>query len=178
MLTPLDIDNVVFSRRLTGYDPREVDEFLDRVVESYEALYRENLVLKEKVQALTDRIAEFEKLEESIRESLRAAERAAAEARDQAQARAALLIEQAESEAREITAAAQSRVEQAEQELAYLRRQENLFRLRVRELIHVFVNLITAPVLDGEATAEAAAAGEQAREEQKEEEEQEEVKTE
>ncbi len=155
MLTPLDIENIVFSRKLTGYDPREVDEFLDRVVASYEAQYRENLILKEKVDALTDRVAEFEKLQETMQESIRAAERAAGEARDQARARAALIVEEAESEARQIQAAALARVEEAERKFDFLRRQEHVFRLRIRELLRVLEGVVAESTAAPEAAATA-----------------------
>lgn len=176
MLTPLEIENVVFSRRLTGYDPREVDEFLDRVVAAYEALYRENLLLKEKIEALNDRVGEFERLQESIQESVRAAEKAAAEAREQARARAALIVEAAEAEARDVMAAARVKAEQTERQFEHLKRQERVFRLRARELVRVFEDLIDEEAALPETMApEAAAASEKAagEEEQKAQQEQE-----
>ena len=41
-LTPLDIHNKEFSRRLRGYDEDEVNEFLDQVIKDYEGVIREN----------------------------------------------------------------------------------------------------------------------------------------
>lgn len=48
-LTPMDINNKEFKRGLRGYNPEEVDEFLDEVVENYEELYKDNSKLREKV---------------------------------------------------------------------------------------------------------------------------------
>ena len=41
-LTPKDIVNKNFSRGLRGYDSNEVDEFLDQVIQDYEAYAKEN----------------------------------------------------------------------------------------------------------------------------------------
>ena len=53
-LTPMDINNKEFKKIIRGYNPEEVDEFLDKIVEDYEALYKENANLKEKVAAMKD----------------------------------------------------------------------------------------------------------------------------
>ena len=41
MITPLEIQSKEFGRKMRGYDPEQVDEFLDRLTEDYEKLYRE-----------------------------------------------------------------------------------------------------------------------------------------
>lgn len=54
-LTPLDIHNKEFSRRLRGYDEDEVNEFLDQVIKDYEGVIREN---KEPEQSVAVRSGE------------------------------------------------------------------------------------------------------------------------
>ena len=46
-LTPMEISNKEFKRGLRGYSVEEVDEFLDKIVEDYEGLFKENTSLKE-----------------------------------------------------------------------------------------------------------------------------------
>ena len=55
-LTPMDINNKEFKRGLRGYNPEEVDEFLDEVIENYEQLYKDNSKLKEKVTLANEQI--------------------------------------------------------------------------------------------------------------------------
>jgi cell division initiation protein len=52
MITPLDLENKRFSKKMRGYNDDEVDEFLDAVTIDYEKLYRENAELKEKIEDL------------------------------------------------------------------------------------------------------------------------------
>ena len=55
-LTPLDVRNkrADFKKLLRGYDPQEVDVFLEVVAERLEELVRENLTLKERTQLLQE----------------------------------------------------------------------------------------------------------------------------
>ena len=42
MITPLEIENKKFSKKtLNGYDPEEVDEFLDDLTKDYEIIYKQ-----------------------------------------------------------------------------------------------------------------------------------------
>ena len=56
-LTPMDIHNKEFSTKLRGYDSKQVDSFLDRIVDAYGDaldqivdLKNENVELKKKVE--------------------------------------------------------------------------------------------------------------------------------
>ena len=50
MLTPVDIDNKTFKKtKIGGYDIADVEDFLVKVMEDYEFLYKENSELKEKL---------------------------------------------------------------------------------------------------------------------------------
>ena len=41
MITPLDIENKRFSKKtLNGYDPEEVDDFLDELTKDYSTIYK------------------------------------------------------------------------------------------------------------------------------------------
>lgn len=51
-ITPLDIYQQEFKRVLRGFDPDEVEDFLERVADDYEKLVRENASLKEQIESL------------------------------------------------------------------------------------------------------------------------------
>ena len=51
-LTPLDIRHKEFKRGMRGYADVEVDEFLDQVADEYERLFKENIDLQDRVEAL------------------------------------------------------------------------------------------------------------------------------
>jgi DivIVA domain len=59
MITPLDIENKEFKKGLRGYNENEVDSYLDEIKKEYENLYRENIELKDKLNALTEQIKRY-----------------------------------------------------------------------------------------------------------------------
>ena len=48
MLKPVDIQNKEFEKKLKGYDCDEVDDFLDAIIQDYEALFQENQAFKKR----------------------------------------------------------------------------------------------------------------------------------
>lgn len=51
-LTPMDIFNKDFRTVMRGYDIKEVDQFLDLVLQNYEEVLEENERLKEEIRML------------------------------------------------------------------------------------------------------------------------------
>jgi len=55
-LTPLDIKKQEFKRSLRGYDPVEVDAFLDMVADEFEAVIREKNHMADEILKLRTQI--------------------------------------------------------------------------------------------------------------------------
>ena len=65
-LTPMDINNKEFKKGMRGYNPDEVDDFLDEVIENYEEIYKENSSLKEKLSTLNEQLDHYRQIESTI----------------------------------------------------------------------------------------------------------------
>lgn len=111
-LTPLDVRNKRgdFRKGLRGYEPAEVDTFLEIVAERLEMLVRENLQLKERTQSIERQLQSQTEREEAVRDALVTAQELRAEIRDQARREAEKLIEDARTEARRMVAEAEAEV--------------------------------------------------------------------
>ncbi len=151
-LTPLDVRKKRgdFSKGMRGYDPGEVDSFLELVAERLEALVKENLTLKERSDRLGDQVRSQEGRERAVQEALVTAQELREDILGQARREADLLQREAESRAEEIRRtidteaeslkrAAQSEVERIEEDarshLADLQESiQELERRRVRFL--------------------------------------------
>ena len=101
-LTPMDINNKEFKRGLRGYNPEEVDEFLDEVIENYEQLYKDNSKLKEKVTLANEQIEHYKKIESTIQNTLLLAQNAADQAKTSAEKEADMVIKNANETAQRI----------------------------------------------------------------------------
>mgnify|MGYP000917344912 CR=1 FL=1 len=98
-ITPKDILEKEFGKKLNGYDPEQVDEFLDDIIKQFESLLEENEEVLVKNEALKSEVARFKQKTdkiEDIEEKLMGAVKTAQE-------NATMYIQKAESQARRIT---------------------------------------------------------------------------
>ncbi|MDR3156855.1 MAG: cell division regulator GpsB [Lactobacillales bacterium] len=64
--TTQDILNQQFSNKMRGYDPEQVDEFLDNIILDYEAYMREILGLQEENARLQAKISNMTKVHKAV----------------------------------------------------------------------------------------------------------------
>ena len=76
-LTPMEIHNKDFPRKFRGYDPDDVDQFLDMIVEDFEKLYKENIDIKEKYRLAQEKLDTYRAIEETLKETLVTAQKTA-----------------------------------------------------------------------------------------------------
>ncbi|MBN2399429.1 MAG: DivIVA domain-containing protein [Candidatus Aminicenantes bacterium] len=101
-LTPQEILNQVFSKKFKGYDPEEVKNFLEQIVESMESEIQEKEALKKKMERLRENLARIEKKEELLRDTLIAAQKFSSEIKINSHKEAELIIKDAETKSEEI----------------------------------------------------------------------------
>lgn len=136
-LTPIDITNKEFRKMLRGYDPEEVDEFLDQIVEDYEELFKENSLLKEKINAMNEKIEHYSKIESTIQNTLLLAQNAAEQAKVSSQKEADIVIKHANDSAKKILDKAHTDVVSITQEYDRLKQEFVKFRAKFRNFITV-----------------------------------------
>ena len=117
-LTPLDVRKKRgdFRKPLRGYDPVEVDTFLELVAERLEALVKENLTLKERSERMSEQIQDLGGRERAVHEALVTAQELREKIETQAREQAEMVIRDAESKA-------QLTVREAEGDAALVRRE-------------------------------------------------------
>lgn len=103
-LTPLDVRNKRgdFKRLMRGYDPQEVDVFLEMAADRLEVLVRENLQLKERTQSLQDQVATQSEREQAVQDALVTAQELRADIRAQSQREAEHVVKEAQAEGRNL----------------------------------------------------------------------------
>lgn len=142
-LTPLDIHNKEFSRRLRGYDEDEVNEFLDQVIKDYEIVIRENKELHNQLLVVQEKLDHFANIEETLSKTIIVAQEAADEVKNNAKKEAQLIIKEAEKNADRIINESLSKSRRVSLEVEELKKQASIYRARFRTLIEAQLELLT-----------------------------------
>ena len=99
MIMPIDIDKKEFSRDKKGYNSREVDEFLDLIVQDYEKVLNDNRAMAHKIKTLEKQLEEAQKSDNAMVDTLETAKKLMADISASAERRAELMMRDAELEA-------------------------------------------------------------------------------
>lgn len=131
-LTPLDIRKQEFSRKFRGYDPEEVQVFLQLAAAQWESAIDERQGLENKLAELRAKIKHYEKVEVALEEALRITRESSEKTIRNAEEKARNMIEKAESEARGMEEQARETVREIRRQVSSLNdyRLELMARLR------------------------------------------------
>lgn len=135
MITPSDIENKQFARVKKGYDPDEVDDFLDLIIRDMEKLLRENRQLKEELGKAHVQVDKHMSSETSVYETLEAAKSLMSDIAASAERRAEILLKNAEMEADLITKEAKESISKLTEEASRMKTKVEMLRGRYRNLL-------------------------------------------
>jgi cell division initiation protein len=166
-IRPTDVRRKEFKSGFRGYDPNQVDDFLDAVADEFERNYTENQRMREEVSSLRDRLQQFEDLEGSIRAALVHAEQASNDLRraateeaegikQSAKREAEFTIREAQSRSQQMLADSSSRIERVQDSYTALQEAKrsfaNDFRLLLKTFTDVMENLEVSSAREIEAS--------------------------
>ena len=135
MITPLDIQNKVFSRSFRGYSPKAVNAFLNEILEDYEKMYKENIKYKDKIVMLSDQIRQHNTMEETLKNTLIIAQKTAEDVAMNARSKAEIIIGNAEDEGRKKIEKTKDEVKDVKEEYEQLRKELYIFKTRYESFL-------------------------------------------
>ena len=141
-----------FSRTLRGYNPDEVNRYLDKVISQVEIIISENKKkdiklsemskLEQENKQLKSRLEQYEKLEETMNKAILMAQKTSEQIKLAAHDESELLLEDAKKNANRIVNEALLRAEKTEHEANLLRRNINIFKKRVRDIVEAQLEVV------------------------------------
>ena len=135
MITAQDIREKTFEKsRIGGYDMSSVDDFLEELADDITASQKENAVLKSKMKVLVDKIEEYRANEEALQMAVLSAQKLAVQIENDARARAAAMIEEAEKTVKARTGNIEAEVARQEKRLAEAKNASDKFFDSMRAL--------------------------------------------
>jgi cell division initiation protein len=142
-ITPMDIRQQQFSVKMfRGFAVQEVDAFLEDVAEDYEAVLKENALLKEQLQALEERARTVEDRERTLQDTLMATQRLTEEMKEGARREAALLVREAELQSQKLVETARVSEASIQAEVAALKRMRKQFAEALRSTVDMYQRLL------------------------------------
>lgn len=141
-ISPKDILDKEFTRKFHGYDPQQVDEFLDEIIKQFESLIEENEnvvakneELKTEVSRLKSQSDKAGTMEERLMSTVLSAQRNATLYLERAEAQAAKVMDIANQNARTVLESTHLRVDAIKQEIAKYERVVADYKRRFKILL-------------------------------------------
>ena len=136
MITPLDIENKRFSKKtLNGYDPEEVDEFLDELTKDYSTIYKRVNENDKEVEDLRSKLENYTRIESTLQNTLLMAQSAADEVKSAAQKQADQIKKEAQNTAKEATNSIELQIAEKQKELDDLSKQFDVYKAKMESLL-------------------------------------------
>lgn len=128
MLSLQEIQSVSFEKAVFGgYDMKSVDDFVEKLIDDYSALHKENAALKAKMKVLVDKIEEYRSVEDGMRKALLSAQNIATEMLEKAKKESDEVTRTAKVQAEEKILEYATRVKQEEAKLSVAKRESQKF---------------------------------------------------
>lgn len=141
-----------FNRTLRGYDPIEVNQFLDQVIRQVERMVNdikvkdariaELEVMEEENKKLREKLIQYTRTEETLNKALFMAQKTSDQMRLAAHRESELIVDDAKKNANRIVNEALLRAEKTEMEAAMLKRNVNIFKRRLKDIVESQLEVI------------------------------------
>lgn len=139
---PAEIANKRFERKMMGYDPDEVMDYLTVIAAQMEALLQERNALREAIKEKELSLLEYKERDQVLKATITSASQMAERMRGDAEREAKLIINDANQKAELITRDAKDSLKKVFTELGDLKRTKLQFEANLRAMIQAHLSLI------------------------------------
>jgi len=147
-LTPLEIKKQRFKSRVRGYDPAEVETFLEMVADEYESILNEKNRLGDEVTKLKTQLRDYQQVEKTLQETLMNAQETVSQSRENSKREAQIILREAELKAEKILDEAREKLDKMKNDLSLIRAQKESFAKRLKHLLESQIELIRVLEMD------------------------------
>ena len=143
-IAPVEIKQHRFSRRVRGFDPDEVEAFLDAVVADFEEVVRENAQLRREAERSSREIETYRARERTIQDTLTTAQEVVEGLKRTAIRESEVIVGQAEGRADKLLEEAELRRADLTAEVAELRQLRKRVENDLRKTLEGYLGMIDA----------------------------------
>jgi len=147
-LTPLDIKKQRFKTKMRGFDPMEVEAFLEMVADEFETVQTERSRLSEEVIKFKTQLKDYQQVEKTLQSTLMNAQESVNHSKENSRREAQIIVREAELKAEKILDEAKDRLDKMKTELTLVRAQKESLAKRLRHLLESQIELIKVLEID------------------------------
>jgi cell division initiation protein len=142
-----------FSRTLRGYNPDEVNQFLDQIINQVESIVNESKKKDLKIaeleklavenENLKQKLEQYERMESTLNKAILMAQKTSEQIKLTAHDESEIILDEAKKNANRIVNEALLRAEKTEHEANLLRRNINIFKRRVKDIVEAQLEVVS-----------------------------------
>lgn len=145
-ISPVSIKRQEFAKKMRGYDPEEVQAFLEKLADDIDELLKENEELKQQVDALNENLEEYKKIEKNLQDTLLKAQESSTKAIESTKRQASLILKEAELKASQIVEKARESANEIRSAVINLREERDLIVAKLKAIINSQSHLLEVKV--------------------------------
>ena len=149
-LTPLDIKKQEFKKIMRGYDPVEVDTFMDMMANEFEDLLKQQKEMRDKVVELETQLKDYRQIEKTLQQTLLQAQETTGRTYEAARREAETIVREAEGKASKILEQASIDLTRINSRITQLRGKKDSLLGRLRVLLSSELDLIKTLEMGGD----------------------------
>ena len=143
MLTPIDVENKVFKKaKIGGYDINDVEDFLEKLIVDYEAVFKEVTELKDKCENLQESVKYYKSLEQGIELSVNNAREEADRIKERALEEASQIRERKENEYKNRMEDLDLEVKKKEYALEEKKKEMQIYKIKVKSMLEAQLKIL------------------------------------
>jgi len=147
-LSPLLIKKQEFTKSLRGFDPEEVQAFLDKIANDVDSIIQENEILKKEVESLNQHVSEFRSIEKNLQDTLLKAQDSSSKALESSKKQTNLIMKEAEIKASQILENAKQEANDIRNAVVNLREERDLIVAKLKSIVNSQAHLLESKVKD------------------------------
>lgn len=145
-ISPIEIRQQEFQKKMRGYDPEEVQSFLEKLADDLDELQKENESLKAELESANEQLAEYKKIEKNLQDTLLKAQDSSTKSLEASKKQTALMIKEAELKASQIIEKARENTNELRNAVINLREEKDLIVARLKAIVSSQANLLELKV--------------------------------
>jgi len=147
-LTPLEIKKQQFKARVRGFDPDEVETFLEMVADEFESVLNERNRLNDEVIQLKTQLKDYQQVEKTLQDTLMNAQENMSQSRENSKFIQYCILREAELKSERVLDGAREKLDKMKTDLTILKSQKESFAKRLKHLLESQIELIKVLEID------------------------------